>query len=138
MIRYGPARILLVDDNADIRYGLALILAEDGAYDCVEAADPDEARDALARGKPDAALVDLSPGTEAALQLVTELCAQDIPVLVCSMHEEPSYVRHALDAGARGYLTKREAPRELGRAVRDILDGWMLVSPRAMEGLRHI
>ena len=138
MIRFGPSRILLVDDHADIRHGLALVLAEEGVRDCIEASDPDEARDAVARGRPDAALVDLSPGTEAALQLVTDLCVQDIPVLVCSMHEEASYIRRALAAGARGYITKREARRELGRAVRDILDGWMVVSPRATEGLRRV
>jgi DNA-binding NarL/FixJ family response regulator len=39
-------------------------------------------------------------------------------------------------AGARGYITKTEAPEELAHAVRDILAGWMLISPRAAEGLR--
>ena len=52
------------------------------------------------------------------------------------MHEESGYVRRALSAGARGYITKREAPRDLVRAVRDVLEGWTLVSPRAAEGLR--
>ena len=42
----------------------------------------------------------------------------------------------ALAAGARGYITKREAPRELAHAVRDVLEGWTLISPRAAEGLR--
>jgi len=52
------------------------------------------------------------------------------------MHEEAGMVRRALAAGARGYITKREASRELARAVRDILNGWMLISPRAVDGLR--
>ncbi len=129
-------RILLVDDHAGIRHALALVLAEEGIRDCVESSGPAEALEAVSRGRPDMALVDLSPGTEEALLLVADLCARGIPVLVCSMHEEPAYVRRALEAGARGYLTKREAPRELGRAVRDILEGWTLVSPRATEGLR--
>jgi DNA-binding NarL/FixJ family response regulator len=70
------------------------------------------------------ALVDLSLGSDDALQLVTELCARDVRVLVCSTHEEP------------GYITKREARRELAHTVRDLLEGWMLISPRAAEGLR--
>jgi DNA-binding NarL/FixJ family response regulator len=41
-----------------------------------------------------------------------------------------------LACGARGYITKREAPCELARAVRDVLDGWTLISPRATESLR--
>ena len=97
-------RILLVDEHAAVRHGLAL--------------------------------VDLSPGTDDALQLVADLCARNIPVLVCSMHEEASYVRRALAAGARGYITKPEAPQELAHAVCDVLDGWTLISPRAAEGLR--
>jgi two-component system, NarL family, invasion response regulator UvrY len=56
-------------------------------------------------------LVDLSLGDDDALRLVAELCARDIPVLVCSTHDEPGYVRRALTAGARGYITKREARR---------------------------
>lgn len=131
-----PPRILLVDDHADVRHGLALVLAEEGIHDRIEASGRAEAMDAVARTWPDMALVDLSPGTEEALQLIADLCARGIPVLVCSMHEEPGYVRRALEAGARGYITKREAPRELGRAVRDILQGWTLISPRASEGLR--
>ena len=129
-------RILLVDDHAAVRQGLALVLAEEGAGDCIEAAGWADALAAASRQPPDIALVYLSPATEDTLQLISELCVRDIPVLVCSMHEEPSYVRRALAAGARGYITKREAPRELTRAVRDVLDGWMLISPRAAEGLR--
>lgn len=134
--RETTRRILLVDDHAAVRHGLALVLAEEGVGDCREAAGREEALDAATSEPPDVALVDLSPGTEEALQLVAELCARNIPVLVCSMHEDPAHVRRALASGARGYITKREAPRELARAVRDVLQGWMLISPRAAEGLR--
>ncbi|HEY3416045.1 MAG TPA: response regulator transcription factor [Armatimonadota bacterium] len=128
--------ILLVDDHAAVRHGLALVLAEEGVGECREAAGREEALNAAARELPDLALLDLSLGAEDTVELVGELCARNIPVLVCSMHEEPSYIRRALAAGARGYITKREAPREVARAVRDVLAGWMLISPRAAEGLR--
>jgi DNA-binding NarL/FixJ family response regulator len=132
----GTRLILLVDDHAAVRHGLALVLAEEGVGECCEAAGYEEAHAAVRLEPPDLALVDLSPCTEDALQLVAELGARGIPVLVCSMHDGPSYVRRALAAGARGYITKREAPRELARAVRDVLDGWMLISPRAAADLR--
>jgi DNA-binding NarL/FixJ family response regulator len=129
-------RILLVDDHTAVRHGLAQVLTEEGIGDCREAAGREQALEAAGRESPDVALVDLSPGTDDALQLVAQLSSRNIPVLVCSMHEEASYVRRALAAGARGYITKREAPQELAHAVRDILDGWTLISPRATEGLR--
>jgi DNA-binding NarL/FixJ family response regulator len=132
----GTRLILLVDDHAAIRHGLALVLAEEGVGGCREAAGREEALAAARLELPDLALVDLSPCTEDSLQLVAELCARNIPVLICSMHDEPSYVRRALAAGARGYITKIEAPRELARAVRDVLNGWLLVSPRAAANLR--
>ena len=90
--------VLLVDDHAAVRHGLALVLAEEGVGECREAGGREEALqalDAAGVGPPDAALVDLSPRTDDALQLVAELCARNIPVLVCSMHDEPSYVRRA-------------------------------------------
>jgi DNA-binding NarL/FixJ family response regulator len=127
--------ILLVDDHIAVRRGLALVLTEEGVGECREAAGREEALQDAGREPPDVALVDLSPGTDDALQLVAELSARNIPVLVCSTHEEPGYVRRALAAGARGYITKREAPREVARVVRDVLQGWMLISPRAAEGL---
>jgi two-component system invasion response regulator UvrY len=133
----GSRRILLVDDHPDVRRGLALMLEEEGLGQCLEASGRDAALQIAAGGEPlHLALVDLSPGTDEALQLVAELCDRNIPVLVCSMHEEPSCIRQALAAGARGYITKREAPRDLARAVRDVLDGWTTISPRATRGLR--
>ena len=131
-----PPRILLVDDHAEVRHGLALLLAEEGVGECREAADREGALEVAGRKRPDVALVDLSLANDEALQLITDMRALSVAVIVCSMHEEPGYVRRALAAGARGYITKREAPSELARAVRDVLEGWMIISPRAAEGLR--
>jgi DNA-binding NarL/FixJ family response regulator len=128
-------RILLVDDHAAIRQGLAQVLTEDGVGECREAGGRKDALEAAEREPPDLALVDLSLATGDALQLVAEFSARNIPVLVCSAHEEAGYVCRALAAGTRGYITKREAPRELARTVRDVLDGWTLISPHATEGL---
>jgi len=131
-----PRRILLVDNHADFRGSLALVLAGERVGECVEAANRREALDRVEQKKPDVALVDLSPHTEDALQPVGDLWGRGIPVLVFSTHEEPSYVRRAFAAGARAYVTKREVPREIVRAVRDVIDGWTMISPRATEGLQ--
>ncbi len=136
-MKMGESRhILLVDDHAEVRHELALLLTNEGVGKCREATGREEALAVVSSERPDLALVDLSPGTDDALELVADLCARNIPVLVCSIHGDAIHVRRALAAGARGYVTKREASRELARAVRDVMEGWMLISPRAAEGLR--
>lgn len=116
------------------------MLAEEGVGECREAVGRDEALAAVTREMPDLALVDLSPGTDDALQLVAELSSHNIPLLVCSTHDESSYVRRALAAGAHCYITKREAPRELARTVRDVLEGCsssVPAPPRAWAEMRR-
>ncbi len=130
-------RILLVDDHLAVRQGIALALAEAGVGDCCEAGGREEALELADREAPDLALVDLSAGNEDRLALLAEFRQRRIPVLVCSMYENPAYVKRAMAAGARGYITKPEAPQEIARAVRDVLKGWMLISPRAAEGLEE-
>lgn len=129
-------RILLVDDHPAVRAGLALVLTEEGVGECSEAAGREEALDVARREPPDVALVDLSMGNDDTLALLAEFRARRIPVLVCSMHEDPAYVKRAMAAGALGYITKSEV-REVARAVRGVLAGWMLISPRAAESLRE-
>lgn len=126
--------ILVVDDHAAVRHALALVLAEEGIGDCWEAGERREALEIAGQQPPDLALVDLS--LDGALDLIEELSGRKIPVLVCSMREEPECVRRAMAAGARGYITKFEAPQKLARAVLDLLAGWILISPRATKGFR--
>lgn len=131
----GKPKILLVDDHPAVRQGLALTLEEEGVGDCCSAGGGAEALDLADRESPDLALVDLSMGNEDTLALLAEFRKRRIPVVVCSMHENPKYVKQAMVAGARGFITKPEAPDEVVRAVRDVLKGWMLISPRAAEDL---
>jgi len=134
MKRLEKPRILLVDDQPAVRQALALLLEEEGIGDCCEAGTRQEALEVAGREAPDIALVDLSMGNDDTLALIAEFRVHRIPVLVCSTHKNPEYVKGAMAAGARGYITKSEAP-EVVRAVRGILEGWLLVSPRAAEGL---
>jgi DNA-binding NarL/FixJ family response regulator len=128
-------KILLVDDHPAVREGLALVLQAEGVGECCEAGGRDEALAVARRESPDVALVDLSLNDDNALALLGELRTLGIPVLVCSQHESPGDVKRAMAAGARGYITKSEAPRGIARAVRAVLEGWMLISPRAVEGM---
>jgi DNA-binding NarL/FixJ family response regulator len=129
-------RVLVVDDHPAVRQGLALVLKAEGVAECCEAAGREEALEIARRESPDMALVDLNMGEGDTMALLAELRTMRIPVLVCSMYETPSQVKRAMAAGARGYITKGEV-REIARAVRSVLEGWMLISPCAAEGLHE-
>jgi len=127
--------IMLVDDHPAVREALAQLLAENGLPVSAQAAGRDEALRLAGAQTPGLALVDLSMGQDEGLALVADLHRLGIPIVVCSTHEEPAYVRRALDAGARAYVAKRDVGRALVRTVRDVLNGWMLISPRAADDL---
>ncbi len=133
-VKAGQLQILVVDDHPAVREGLSLLIEAAGFGACFEAESEEEALGFTERQSLDLALVGLSMLQEKTAMFVTRLRARGIPVLVCSQEEGPAYVIRAMEAGARGYITKCEAPHELLRAVTDVLAGWILISPGAAEG----
>jgi two-component system response regulator DesR len=118
-----------------VRQALAELLEEEGIHVCAQAAGRDEVLRCVGLERPDAVLVDLSLGKDDGFVLVEDLHRRGIPVVVCSSHEDPEHVRRAIAAGARAYVTKREAGRALAHAIREALEGWVLISPRAAGDL---
>ena len=104
-------RILLVDDHAAVRHRLALVLTEEGVGECREAAGQEEAFSSASSERPDLALVDLAPGTDDILELVSDPCARNIPVLVSSMHEDALRVRRSPEATSRSARPRVILPR---------------------------
>ena len=131
----SPVRILVVDDHPAVRHGLALLLAPEGIEVCAQAANHCEALVCAEEHHPDLAIVDLSLESEDGTALVVALRRRAIPVLVYSMHQDARHVRGALDAGALGYVTKREFDGALIDAIREVAGGRPFVSPIAAAGL---
>jgi DNA-binding NarL/FixJ family response regulator len=119
-------RILIVDDHAVMREGIAAILnKEPDLAVCGEAESPAEALERLEAAGPDLAIVDLSLKEGSGLDLIKDLHARrpDLPVLVLSMHDESIYAARVLHAGARGYLMKQESSAKVVQGVRELLQG---------------
>jgi two-component system response regulator NreC len=119
-------RVLVADDHAVMRAGLRMLL--DAQLDMAVVAEAGNGRDAVAQVKasrPDVVLLDLSmPGLGgiAAVELLRKEAPQ-AQVLILTMHEDPEYLRQALEAGASGYLVKSAADTELLAAIRAIRRG---------------
>lgn len=133
----GSIRVVIADDHAVVRAGLTALLEAQPDVEVVgEAADGDEACrmvDALA---PDVVVMDLTMpgvgGIEATKRIRERGPAPR--VLVLTMHDDPGFVRAAIDAGASGYLVKRAAGDELTTAVRRVHKGRLYLDVPMGEG----
>jgi DNA-binding NarL/FixJ family response regulator len=119
------SRVLVVDDHAIVRAGLRRLLGERDGTEVLEAASGEEALETAQTGALDLILLDLNLPALGGLELLRRLtrAAPGTPVLVFSQHAEAIYAAKAMEAGARGFVSKNAAPEELLEAVDAILAG---------------
>ncbi len=132
-----PAGIFLVDDHPMVREGLANVVRGAGLVVAGEAGSIRETLEHSALAESALVIVDLALGEESGLELIKRLRARDRAVLVYSMHERPEVIRKALEAGAGGYVTKREASGSLLEAIGAVMAGIRFLSPRAEKAIHR-
>lgn len=120
------ARILLVDDHPLVRERMAEIInQEPDLMVCGEAQDRAGALAAMAAHRPELAIIDLALKDSDGLELIKDIRLHwpNVLMLVVSMYEESLYAERVIRAGARGYVTKQEATRDILSAIRRVLSG---------------
>ena len=131
-------RVLLADDHAILRAGLAMLVRAQPDLEVVaEAADGVEALEKVRRTKPDVVILDLTMPRMNGFDALREI-VRDVPetkVLVLTMHDDPAYGRSLLAAGALGYVTKKAADRELLTAIRAVREGRQFVDLTQAEDM---
>jgi len=130
-VKDSRKRILLVDDHAVVRFGIAQILNQQhDLVVCGEEEDAANALSAIGKLKPDLVIADISLKDSSGLELMRNIKAQysGLPVLVVSAHDESMYAEIAFRAGALGYLMKGDALEKILTAVRRVLGGNIYVS----------
>ena len=134
----APIRVLVADDQRIVRDGLTMLV---GLIDGVEvvgaACDGVEAVDLARSERPDVVLMDLRmprmEGTEATRQIRAEL--PDTQVLVLTTYADDESLFPALQAGARGYLTKDASAEEIEQAIRALVSGETHLDPTVQQRL---
>jgi DNA-binding NarL/FixJ family response regulator len=126
------AHILVADDHEIVRHGLRRLLeTQPGWQVCAEAASGREAVAKARQLKPDVAVLDFGMpelnGAEATRQILRE--SPRTEVLILTMHDAEQLVREVLEAGARGYVLKSDASRDLVAAVQALLAHKTFLSP---------
>jgi DNA-binding NarL/FixJ family response regulator len=116
----GTLRILVVDDHEIVRKGLRAVLEKQPGWQVVaEAANGREAIEKAIETKPDITILDISMpslnGLEAVRQIVKKV--RRTKILVLTVHDSDVMINQVLEAGARGFLLKTDAGRDLVTAV---------------------
>ncbi len=118
--------VLLVDDHSLVRRGFRRMLEDEEDIDVVgEASDGEEAVKLACSLKPQVVVMDCALPGISGLQATRKILqhAPETLILMLSMHSEETWVRQAMDAGARGYVLKNAMDLELGSAIRRMMNG---------------
>ena len=131
-----PIRVFLADDHAVVRDGLRLILELQA--DITVMGDAPDGRQAVRQVQqlhPDVVVMDIAMPELNGIEATHQIC-QTCPttqVVILSMHSSSEHIRWALEAGARGYLLKESAGKEVVDAVRAVHAGRRYVSQRIAD-----
>jgi len=129
-------RVLLVDDHSLVRRGFRRMLEDEPDIEVIgEAGDGEDAIELARALKPDVVVMDCAlpkmNGLDATRQILAE--RPETAVLMLSMHAENTWVRQAVDAGAKGYILKNAMNLELGPAVRRVSTGDTIFDPQVEQ-----
>lgn len=119
-------KIILVDDHAVVRAGFRMLLATSEAIEVIsEASRGEEVIGQYVNLKPDVVVMDLSMPGLGGLETIHRIVQRDASakILVFSVYHQRVYINRALNAGAKGYITKNSAPEILIEAIVTIMQG---------------
>ena len=138
----APLRVVLADDHQLFRQGLAALLATvEGIEVVAEAGDGEATVRAVARERPDVALVDLQMPGGGGIHAIREIAQRfpDVATLVLTMFQDDDSLFGAMKAGARGYVLKDADDEQLIRALLTVASGGVTygaaVAPRIAAAL---
>lgn len=126
------SKVLIVDDHPVVRRGLKAILQAEPDLSVIEAGDSREALTQIKNHKLDLVILDLDlPGTNG-IELLNEIKRQnkELGVLILSVYPEEQVAVRVLKAGASGFVSKEDAPDQLVKAIRKILNGRRYISEK--------
>ena len=141
----GPS-ILIVDDHEILRRGVSSILSQVRPQweICGQAASGQEAVDAAAKLKPTIILLDITMPGMSGLEAALRISAMHLEskILILTMHESGALANDARRVGAKGYVTKTDAARQLVGAIETVLAGGTFFGgpepPSETESLDHV
>lgn len=131
-------RILIVDDHKVVRDGVRFMLSDTPEIEIVGEADSAEAMFDIVSSEPvDVVLLDIRMEGMTGLDALGRMASEfpQVRVLMLSMHDQPGYVRRAIELGASGYLLKSAGRDEVLAAISSVSEGGTYIQASLMEPL---
>lgn len=130
-------RVLIVDDHPIILSGCTAMLAGEDDIEVRDACDAAKGLASYIEWRPDVAVVDINLPGASGFELTRRILRHDpgARIVVFSMNDDPIFAARAIDAGARGYVTKNDDPFLLLKAVRDVAAGGVFLMPKIANRL---
>ena len=129
--------ILVVDDHPIVRAGCLQLIKQIPKSEVIEAETGEEGYYLFKTHSPDLVLLDITLPGLGGLEVLRRMQAnnKDSKILMFSMHEDPVFASRALQAGAKGYITKNNAADHLVEAIESVLAGNVYLSPDMAQQL---
>jgi len=124
-------RVLIVDDHPIIVAGCSAMLAGEGGIEVFDARDAETGFSAYLEAKPDVAVVDIGLPGASGFELTRRILRhhREARIVIFSMNDDPIFAARAIEAGAKGYVTKNGDPYLLLRALQEVVAGRVFLTP---------
>jgi DNA-binding NarL/FixJ family response regulator len=124
-------RVLIVDDHPIVASGCRALLAGDPEIVILEASDAESGERAFVSGQPDVCVLDINLPSVSGFELARRILARDpsARIIMFSMNDDPIFAARAIEAGAKGYVSKSGDPRDLAAAIREVGKGGTYLPP---------
>src|ERR1700754_3402970 len=130
-------RVLIVDDHLIVASGCRALFAEDPDVDIVEASDAESGERAFVDERPDVCVLDINLPGVSGFELARRILRRDpsARIIMFSMNDDPVFAARAIEAGAKGYVSKSGDPDDLIVAIREVGKGNVFLPPSLAQSL---
>lgn len=131
------AKVMIADDHAMLRQGLRTLLEQAGHQVTTDAKSGEEACILVEKNHPELLILDLDMSGIGGLETLKRILHRKpmLRVLIFSMHDDCIYATRAIQAGARGYVTKTEPPEVILEAIQKVLKGGRYINNELAQNL---
>jgi DNA-binding NarL/FixJ family response regulator len=118
-------RVLIVDDHPIVTSGFRALLADDSEIVILEASDAESGERTFVAEQPDVCVLDINLPSVSGFELARRILAHaaSARIIMFSMNDDPIFAVRAIEAGAKGYVSKSGDPWDLVEAIREVAEG---------------